>query len=215
MTDKPYYYFVENEGYVRVIADGQNKIMPLALLKTKLAKRFSAFGLIKKDIGLVKDTLRLLEKGVENKTIKQSLSFFAVVTYAKCYAQAEGRGMSIDIEAVKDLPQEVKNEHHRLIQQRNQYVAHGGGEGWEQNAIAVSLNVNEKVYDRIFPNIVFLNDIDSQIANFWLLITFVDEYITDQLKKTFIKLREETAATDFNELMEVSFTPLPEDLQRF
>lgn len=175
---RPYYYFVENEGYVRVVADEEQRILPLVLLKTKLARNFSAYGLIKKDLGLVKDALTFLEAGVENKTIKQSLSFFAVVTYAKCYAQAAGRGVSLNIDAIKELPKEVKDEHERLILQRNQYVAHGGGEGWEQNSIAVSLDMDNQVYKQIYPNIIFLNDIDSQLQNFRLLVTFVDDYVT-------------------------------------
>ncbi|AYL94261.1 hypothetical protein [Mucilaginibacter celer] len=212
---RPYYYFVENEGYVRVVADEQQRILPLVVLKTKLAQNFSAYGLIKKDLGVVKDTLTLLEAGVENKTIKQSLSFFAVVTYAKCYAQAAGRGVSLNIDAIKDLPKEVREEHDRLILQRNQYVAHGGGEGWEQNAIAVSLDLKNKIYQQIYPNIVFLIDIDSQLQNFRLLVTFVDEYVTNQLKKSFARLRDETAATDFEELAAAAFMPSPDELQRF
>ncbi|AMR29948.1 hypothetical protein A0256_00215 [Mucilaginibacter sp. PAMC 26640] len=205
--NKPYYYFFENEGYVRVVADEEQRILPLVLLKTRLARNFSAYGLIKKDLGLVKDTLTMLEAGVENKTVKQSLSFFAVVTYAKCYAQAAGRGVSLNINAIKDLPKEVKEEHDRLILQRNQYVAHGGGEGWEQNAIAVSLDMDNQVYKQIYPNIVFLNDMDSQLANFGLLVTFVDDYVTAQLKKSFSRLRHETAATNFEELAATAFVP--------
>jgi hypothetical protein len=212
---KPYYYFVENEGYVRVVADEEQRILPLVVLKTQLARNFSAYGLIKKDLGVVKDTLTLLEAGVENKTIKQSLSFFAVVTYAKCYAKAGGRGVSLNIDAIKDLPKEVKDEHERLILQRNQYIAHGGGEGWEQNAIAVSLDMDHKIHKEIYPNIIFLNDIDSQLKNFRLLVTFVDDYVTGQLKKSFAKLREETLATDFDKLAAAAFIPLPDQLQRF
>jgi hypothetical protein len=83
--------------------------------------------------------------------------------------------VSLNIDAIKDLPKEVKDEHERLILQRNQYVAHGGGEGWEQNAIAVSLDMDNQVYKQIYPNIIFLNDIDSQLQNFRLLVTFVDD----------------------------------------
>ncbi len=212
---KSYYYFVENEGYVRVLADEEQRILPLVLLKTKLARNFSAYGLIKKDLSLIKEVLSLLEAGVENKTIKQSLSFFAVVTYCKCYAQAVGRGVSLNIDAIKNLPNEVKEEHERLILQRNQYVAHGGGEGWEQNAIAVSLDMKNKAYNQIYPNIVFLNDIDSQLQNFRLLVTFVDDYVTRQVRKSFAKLKEETEAVDFETLVAEAFMPSPDELQRF
>ena len=72
---KTYYYFVENERYVRVMADEKQHILPLTILKTKLVRNISANGLIKIDLGLIKNVLSILEAGVDNKTIKQSLSF--------------------------------------------------------------------------------------------------------------------------------------------
>ena len=212
---RPYYHLVENEGYVKVLANEHNEITPIALLKTKLARNYSALCLIKKDLDLVKETLTLLEAGVENKIIKQSLSFFAIITYAKCYAQAEGRGSSLKIEALKDLPKQVREEHDRLIQQRNKYVAHGGGEGWEQNVIAVALDLDQRVTHHIYENIVFLNDLDSQLLNFRLLVAFVDDDVTVRLKKSFMRLKEETLGTNFEELAANAFVPPIEGLQQF
>lgn len=215
MSETPYYYFVADEGYVRVLSDRWNRPLPFTVLKSKLAKRFSALGLIKKDLDLVKENLRLLQEGVDNKIIKQSLSFFAVVTYAKCFAQAEGRGVKLDITAIKDIPDAVREEHERLLKQRNQYVAHGGGEGWEQNAVVVALDTERQQVDRIYPNIIFLNDIDSQLEHFWLLVALIDDYVTAQLKATFKKLREEVLAMPYALLSETAISPKVNDLQRF
>lgn len=215
MNMRPLYYYVADNGYVRVMTDPNGNLSPLVILKTPAAKRFSGLALIKKDIDLIKEALASLENGVQNKIVKQSLSFFAIVTYGKCYAQAEGRGLSLNIDAVKDLPQEVKDEHHRLIKQRNQYVAHGGGQGWEQNPIVASLNLAESRYDDIYENIVFLNDIDSQMKNFRLLVAFVEDYINDQLKKTYSRIKQETVEADFQSLVDASFIPERDKLHRF
>lgn len=216
MSDRPkHYYFVPEEGYVGVKAYRDHQPAPFAVLKTKLARRFSAFGLIKKDLDLIKQNLRLLQDGVTDQTIKQSLSFFAVVTYGKCFAQAEGRGVKLEIETIKDLPEELKKEHQQLINQRNKYVAHAGGEGWEQNAIVAAINPESRSLLQVYPTIVYLIDIDSQLENFWLLVAFLDDYVTDQLKKTFAKLLEETRATEFDDLAKKAIYPKWEDLESF
>jgi len=215
MAYTPYYYYVADEGYVRVMADERNRILPFAVLKTNFAKRFSALGLIKKDLDLVKQALRELQNGVDNKIVKQSLAFYAVVTYAKTFAQAEGRGLKIDVSAIKDIPEEAREEHQRLIDQRNQYVAHGGEGGWEQNAVVASLNIYNGEIDKIYPNIIFLKDIDSQLENFWLLVAFVEDYVGNQLKAIWPKLRQETLETEFENLMEQAISPDPSDLQQF
>lgn len=215
MNMRPLYYYVHDEGYVRVVIDTAGTLVPLVVLKTATAKRFSALALIKKDINLIKETLSLLEHGVSHKMVKQSLSFFAIVTYGKCYAQAKGRGLSLNIDAVKDIPKEVKDEHHRLIQQRNQYVAHSDGQGWEQNPIVASLDMVSTCYHEIYENIIYLNDIDSQLKNFQLLVAFVEDYIDGQLRRTYNRLKQETSETDFQNLVEASFIPEANKLQSF
>jgi hypothetical protein len=206
---------VPDEGYVRSQANDDHRLIPFAVLKSGLARRFSGLGLIKKDLDLVKQALRLLQDGVDNKIVKQSLAFFAVVTYAKTFAQAEGRGLKIDVNAIKDMPGAVREEHQRLIEQHNQYVAHGGEAGWEQNAVAVSLNIYTGEIGDIYPNIVFLKDIDSQLENFWLLVAFVEGYVLGQLKLTFPKLKQETLETGFDGLMANAIMPKPDELQQF
>lgn len=209
------YHYIPGAGYAEIhFKDGKPLFM--ANLTDKKAKRFSALGLMIKDIGLVRDALMLLKSGIDNQTIKQSLSFFAIVTYAKCFTEAHGRGTQLqEKDALNGSSETVREEHIRVMEQRHNYVAHGGLKGYEENAIVATLDPESSEIITIQPNIIYLVDIDSQLDNFLLLIDVVDKYLHEAISRTFQSLKDESYKRGFDELIKEAIHPDVDNSVRF
>ena len=183
------------------------------LIKTPISKQFSGFRLILKDLFIVKDVIKELKiiryNGVSS-IIKQSLSFYAVITYGKCFAEASGRGTQLSKrDALKYANEEARVEHERIIDQRNNYVAHGSLKGYEHNPVVAALNPDQsdKKITMVFDNLMGLVDIDSQLDNFDALVNAVIKYVgekTNFLKnKIENKLKEENLDSLYKEALSI------------
>ncbi|HVS90611.1 MAG TPA: hypothetical protein VHE59_01170 [Mucilaginibacter sp.] len=203
----PQFHYIPNHGYAEIKMKGDKPLL-LVPLDSKLARRFAGFGLIKKDLDQVKEALQCLAAGVNSKIIKQSLSFYAVVTYAKCFSDAEGRGVKLDVkDALIYASKDAITEHYRLIEQRNNYVAHAGDKGYEENAVVVSVDPEEAFVTPVYPNIVYLIDIDSQLNNFFYLVQALEQYITENMKKNYVRLEKEIGETGIEQLLQYAIHP--------
>ncbi|STX50464.1 Uncharacterised protein [Legionella busanensis] len=103
---------------------------PTILLKTKLAQNLCGYILIKKDI---KDTILFIQEhnklvqtsdNIGKNIILKGLTRAIVITYGKCFTDADGRKIRLDKKFIKTKTnQEI---HALLMEMRNQYVAHAG-----------------------------------------------------------------------------------------
>ncbi|HAU0794597.1 TPA: hypothetical protein JBH26_00590 [Legionella pneumophila] len=103
---------------------------PEIIFDTKISRQLAGYSLIEKDI---RDTRELLKEhkilfarcdNPGESLLLKGLMKAIVVTYGKCFAQADGRKIMLNTKHLKS-PQRMEL-HNSVISMRNQYVAHGG-----------------------------------------------------------------------------------------
>lgn len=97
-------------------------------INTRLSRHYCAYILIEKDLqdilGFIDILLELINtKEEKNNLLIKALSRAIVVTYGKCFTQADGRKIKLDVEII---PKERKIIHNELMNMRHNYVAHAG-----------------------------------------------------------------------------------------
>lgn len=201
------------KGYVRVELDDNGLIKLIYHIDTPKAKQYSGFRLILKDLLNVKEvitTLRPEQFNGVSSIIKQSLSFYAIITYGKCFAEAKGRGTQLNkTDALKYATKEQLEEHDRIIDQRNNYVAHGGLKGYEHNPVVVSLDRDKmnKGQFEIYDNLMGLVDIDSQLNNFEGLVDAVIKYVREKCISLLEKIKKEVTDTNLVDMYTNAIDP--------
>lgn len=164
-------------GKIRVYPDQD---LLYYVIKSKKAKQFCAYRLIYKDLTLVMNAIKELIKDFDSKTplIKQSLTSFLVITYAKCFAEAEGRGTRLVDRDLIDFSEYDKEIHHSLMELRNQYVAHGGKTRHETNFLTCIKDRNKKDSFIVEDCMYFSSNIkDSNISNYKPFISRLMKYV--------------------------------------
>ena len=97
-------------------------------INTKLSRQYCGYILIEKDLD---DTLHFIDalsaliekKSARNDFLIKGMSRAIVTTYGKCFAKADGRRTKLER---KNIPDEFKEVHDKLIDMRNNYAAHAG-----------------------------------------------------------------------------------------
>jgi hypothetical protein len=130
---------------------------PQLILDSPAAIKLSAYELIRKDLDFVRAAVKHLIEMMEQQNeishgfdghdnqrfvILKSLHQSIVVSYGKCFANSAGggnkrkkrlnRGVKLEKEFIKTLTSEQQYVHKDLINQRNEYIAHGGATNLEQ-----------------------------------------------------------------------------------
>jgi len=206
----------EAQGFIRITTI-MGKPLLVTYLDDKIAKGYSGYRLILKDLHVVKQALDSLEqiRNAPASIVKQSLSFYAIVTYAKCFTQADGRGIKLDkSSALSKCSNPEKIEHNRIMDQRHNYVAHGGLAGYEHNPLVVTLNpnLNDKKIINIHDNVMGLVDIDSQLDNFQLLTATVTKFVTNKCETLIKKIERNIHEIDLDKLYEKAIDPSTQTL---
>lgn len=123
--------FIKNDKgiMIRLSVNEEGLIRAFMFINTPEAKRFAGFTLMNKDIDLVLDAIEQMGNYNNSLIIQQSVMFFAVATYCKCFTKNNGTRPSLDYNDIfKDCDQVLKDEHHKIVNLRNGYVAHAGDE---------------------------------------------------------------------------------------
>lgn len=97
-------------------------------INTRLSRHYCAYILIEKDfqdiLGSINILLELINaKEEKNELLIKGLSRAIVVTYGKCFTQADGRKVKLNAEII---PKEHKIIHDKLMDMRHNHVAHAG-----------------------------------------------------------------------------------------
>jgi hypothetical protein len=129
-----------------------SKECPKVILNSQQAKNFAAYALIKKDLKFVLKSFKYAisiasEKlGTENdgdvfayraevdaeSDILKALYISGVVTYGKCFTKADGRRVKLEYKDLFKDEEKYEKLHLELMEQRHQYIAHGGKTKYEK-----------------------------------------------------------------------------------
>jgi len=216
--EKVIFWYQPASGYIRVDLDDKGLPNLVYPLNTPMAKKYSGFRLILKDLKNVKEAINELGEVKFNgrsSIVKQSLSFYSVITYGKCFAEAKGRGTQLNqADALKYATPEQSLEHTKIIDQRNNYVAHSGHKAYEHNPIvmAFSRDPSAKGQYKIHDNIMGLVDIDSQLKTFEGLVDAIIKYVKEKCSLILEKVQNEVAGLDIEEIYSKLIDPNNFDL---
>jgi hypothetical protein len=209
-------FVITKDGtYLRPSYDENGNQRRVIILKTHKAKTFAAYNLINKDLDLILSALTSL-KETDLLIIKQSILFFAVISYGKCFVSNNGRGTSLQIEKIfKEADSSLKETHKKNINLRMDYVAHAGNL-FEKCAVTATLYY-EKLHSNspeildgisIDANMLYLSAISKKsIADFINLCKYVKAHVENKLAALENHLQEETWELGEKELLSRSFIP--------
>jgi hypothetical protein len=68
----------------------------------------------------------------------------SIIGYGRCFVEAEGRKVKLDLADLKGLPSNHKALHEGIMDLRHQLVAHAGKSGKKANSVAILLNPPHK-----------------------------------------------------------------------
>lgn len=188
------YVYLEEIGHVRVCMDENNNILPIAIIKSPLADQYSGYGLIEKDISLCINTLNMLMSLdlPGHEIIHQSLWFFFIITYGKCFSKAEGRKIKLDKNSLQHYSEEERKAHEEIIELRNKYVSHSGIGIYEKNPIALTRNLNDNgVSFKVYDNLVYVSTLVMQYQFYNGMLNNLLEYVLEKRLELKTKLYEE------------------------
>ncbi|HZW61211.1 MAG TPA: hypothetical protein VFF04_03215 [Candidatus Babeliales bacterium] len=97
-------------------------------INTNLSRQYCAYILIEKDLQDILDFIDILlelinVKEEKNDLLIKGLSRAILITYGKCFTQADGRRIKLGMEVIS---KEYKEIHNKLMDMRHNYVAHAG-----------------------------------------------------------------------------------------
>ncbi|MVN22699.1 hypothetical protein [Mucilaginibacter arboris] len=185
------YYNLPGTGYVRVYT--QNKIVvPHKLIEKKFAKNFSGYRLISKDINLIFEALSELKSANDTKSIiNQSLTFFIIITYGKCFAEADERDVKLETSSLKFCTDSEKGLHKELLNIRNNYIAHAGKSLMEKNLVLMTkIKTDDGFGFTVFDSGIFMSNfkIDKRIELIESLAAHVKQYVEEKIDTSYTKL---------------------------
>jgi hypothetical protein len=203
-------------NYYRLKSD--NRICPYAVVENVYTKKYAIYHSMKDDLIRSQGAFNLLTQyampgkdSPERKIIARSLLVNGVITYAKCFVSAEGRG------GVKLEPKDVfkdnevyMNYHTEIMKLRHQYFAHAGdGVTLENNTVCAVLNpdVNNKMIFIIDMEGHRAEHANNKIQFFTGLSAFVYDYVCKRQDAIRQKAMDSVNEMDVDELYKISVTP--------
>lgn len=205
---------LDNKGYVSVLLDDSGVPNRTILLESPIAKQFAAYCMAKKDIDLVIDAISQC-RTTEITIVKQSLTAFAITTYAKCFVGSRGRGLVLQSKQVfKDYDANINKVHNYVIELRHDYIAHAGNK-YDLCPVTAFLIVNKEKSDsyrtaykiKYKANMIYLSYMVDELDDFEKACGILKEYLIFKKDEAFQKLSEETKSLGLDELLKKSFIP--------
>lgn len=187
---------------------------PFALVDTPRAKRVNGLLLIRKDLDFSEIALTSLivqPKTDETLIIRQSLWFAAVVSYAKCFVGAEGRGTKLERDDVfRGDVERLREIHEWIMRLRHTYIVHAGNNEEEEikTWIAMTPDSQPKALVGHYHNMdLSLSIFDGAAVDYLRVIQHIKRHIEALLDKAYASLKEETAKRPLEEWYAVAVTP--------
>lgn len=177
---------------------------------SKSADALAAYSLIQKDIKFCKTTLSLaanLSGGNLNTPTSiyvrdeadtvsdflKSLTISFIITYGKCFAQADGRKVKLESKDIFKKNEELKSLHDFVIEQRNTYIAHAGITNLESAKTIILLDEDESRGE--IPKLITRSNhmycFEQKGVEFLVeLLDYVEQQVLLVIKKRFDKIKE-------------------------
>ena len=205
--DEQKYIKLENGAFLRISIDEKGNPRRFIEFKTQHAKQYAAYILINKDLDLIIEALSQLKSGKNIPIINQSLSFFSIITYSKCFTANTGRGTSLNFnEVFKIADEELRAEHNRILNLRNDYVAHAGSD-FEKCAVTGTIFMEEGGM-HLEGNLSYVTNIGGNTDTFFKLCEYVKIHVESKINVFQKKIFEYFQSLTFEEIMVK--TSLPE-----
>lgn len=183
-------------------------------MTSKQAKIVAAYGLVKKDLKFVEKVINhavkisavILEQGLSHlesddnvavirkevdidSDLYKSLYISAVVTYGKCFVQAKGRKVKLEIADIFANNDKMKTLHLDIMESRHQYIAHAGVTKFEHSKpVLIFTPYNEPYFNAESGHVSGLGT--DELAEFLNLVKFVHAKVNDIFQKKSDKLYE-------------------------
>ncbi len=189
---------IPDVGLVKVAYAGGVQI-PTCIIKSHKAKQYSDWKFLSKDIDTAFQCVQKIKTLPEDEyaLIEQSLSFYAVVTYGKCFTKAEKR-RSLELrKALKYCDDNLKDLHSIIMDLRHKYVAHGEVGLYEINPVSMNWWIDadtDEVNYTLSDNLTYRTSIRTLCDDFATLLLKVNQYIEEGLNKAWIGLNDEVAS---------------------
>ncbi len=183
------YFKALNGDFIRVKIIGG--IIPSHhIIEHQSASNFSGYRLIAKDLDLIKEALLSLKelKNQQDRIVKQSLSFFIIITYGKCFVTADGRKVKLEESSALSLTTTEENSiHSEFIRIRNNYVAHSGTFKYEKNpVVAIKVEVPDGTSEySVYDSPIFVSGILTDYTILNNLIEKLYEYVDNKISKNY------------------------------
>jgi hypothetical protein len=116
------------------------KPCPYVIADSPIAKRYAALQLIKKDLAMAKAAIQELQANSTHQLVKISLLSFAIISYGRCFTDAQGRGTKLNIKDIFKDNNSSLDTHNRLMSMRHTYIAHAGLGDFETAPVSITLN---------------------------------------------------------------------------
>ena len=193
------YLYIQGEGFVKVMGS-DNAPVPVMLVKTPQAKRYSSYRLIQKDLLHVRSALSELNKAdVLKDVVRQALTASAVVSYSKCFVASNGRGIKLETVALKYCSDTEKATHTEIMTMRNQYIAHSGMGPYERNPVIMYERQTENDSDPFtfstYDNLIYITSFDSRIASFEGLIENLLKFVNEKISNAWTDMMQNLSDT--------------------
>lgn len=111
---------------------------PYVIAEPRLAKQCRGWLMIQNELNQTINFISQIEEK-QSPDITQALWHAAIMSYARCFTDAKGRGSRLGKETINLLAKNLKSFHAFVMQLRNEYVAHAGNNSQEINITAIVL----------------------------------------------------------------------------
>ncbi len=183
----------EEKKYIGIYQFQNNGLCRYKILNTPKSKRLSGFSSIMFDllfaINAVNESIGMKEfettnRQIDIQTIQKSLLFSMIVSYAKCFTRAEGRGIKLESkDALIYADENLKKFHREVMEMRHNYIAHGGTTAHESTPITAILSPvleNKQLLSVEINGLNLVND-DSRLGAYLTLFQAVYSYVKEKV----------------------------------
>lgn len=210
-----YIYFDEEKKlFINLYETKAGELCRYFILEEPVSKQQAAYISMKRDLTECKDSIEYL-KAINHiqqipQVVKTSLLFASIVLYAKCFTSGEGRGTSLQKDAIfQGVKAEHLDFHNKTMELRNKYLAHAGDSGLESRAMVLVLNpdISNKKVEGVKYAGLRLKDDDSNLDNYISLLNAVILHIDEKMEKLREIVNNKIKKMDIDEIYSKSKLP--------
>jgi len=186
-------------------------VCPFVIPQGTEVVELESWALIRNDLNCALESFKFINEvqfGDQSETIKRSLLFAAIISYAKPFSEGRGRVCRLRKDDVFSGKGEYKSIHNQIIKLRNKYVAHGDKTKLEQAMIRVALspNTDQKEVLDIYHMVVSTAGLETNtIENYVAVTGYVLDFVKEKVANLNAYVSQEARKQDIEYLYENSY----------